>query len=58
MGTDDWVVGFCGSEGDSGGLSSPHWSNVLLLLMVQQVVRCADWQLRWLVIISMAIAVL
>ena len=30
------------------------WSDVLLLLMVQQVVRCVDWKLRWLVMISMA----
>ena len=31
---------------------------VLLLVVVQQVVRCVDWKLRWLVIILMAMAVL
>ena len=35
-----------------------HWSDVLLLLMVQQVVRCVDWKLRWLVMISIAMKVL
>ena len=31
---------------------------VLLLVVVQQVVRCVDWKLRWLVIILMVMAVL
>ena len=31
---------------------------VLLQLVVPQVVRCVDWKLRWLVMISMAMAVL